>query len=151
MITNCLEVQENLSAWLDGELAPEVMTQVERHLEGCAGCRRELALFTALDQALGSLTAPVPAGLPEKVRARLRLPSRRRWQTLALAASLVLGIYLGGTVARDFYAQPLTQAQVQTGLSTEVASLEAFHDFPQGSMGMILASYQEDEGNGSCK
>ena len=72
MTNNCLEVQDNLSAWLDGELAPEVMIQVERHLEGCAGCRRELALLTALDQALGSLTAPVPAGLPEKVRARLR-------------------------------------------------------------------------------
>jgi anti-sigma factor RsiW len=147
MTNNCLEVQDNLSAWLDGELAPEVMVQVERHLEGCAGCRRELALLTALDQALGSLTAPVPAGLPEKVRARLARPSRRWWRHLALAASLVLGIYLGGTVARDFHSQP----QTPNGLSTEVASLEAFHDFPQGSMGMILASYQEDEGDGSCK
>ena len=149
MTINCLEVQDNLSAWLDGELAPEVMTLVERHLEGCAGCRRELALLTALDQALGSLTAPLPAGLPEQVRARLRRPSRRWWQPLALAASLVLGIYLGGTLTRDFYSQP--QPQASNGFSTEVASLEAFHDFPQGSMGMILASYQEDEGNGSHK
>jgi anti-sigma factor RsiW len=147
MTTNCLEVQDKLSAWLDGELAPGVMTQVERHLEGCAGCRRELALLTALDQALGSLTAPLPPGLPEKVRARLRQPSRRGWQSLALAASLVLGIYLGGTLARNFYSQP----QTPNGFSTEVASLEPFQDFPQGSMGMILASYQEDEGNGSCK
>ncbi len=147
MTANCLEVQDQLSAWLDGELAPGVMTQVERHLEGCADCRRELALLTALDQALGSLTAPVPAGLAEKVRDRLRRPSRRWWQPLALAASLVLGIYLGGTLARDFYSPP----QAPNGLSTEVASLEAFHDFPQGSMGMILASYQEDEGNGSGK
>jgi anti-sigma factor RsiW len=147
MTNNCLEVQDNLSAWLDGELAPEVMVQVERHLEGCAGCRRELALLTALDQALGSLTAPVPAGLPEKVRARLNRPSRRGWRHLALAASLVLGIYLGGTLARDFSSQP----QTTNGSGTDVASLEAFHDFPQGSMGMILASYQEDEDNGSCK
>jgi anti-sigma factor RsiW len=147
MTNNCLEVQDKLSAWLDAELAPEVMLQVERHLESCTDCRRELALLTALDQALGSLTVPVPAGLPEKVQARLAQPSRRWWQHLALAASLVLGIYLGGTLARDFYSQP----QSPSGLSTEVASLEAFHDFPQGSMGMILASYQEDEGNGSCK
>ena len=60
MTNNCLEVQDNLSAWLDGELAPEVMMQVERHLEGCAGCRRELALLTALDQALGSSDGPGP-------------------------------------------------------------------------------------------
>jgi len=147
MTSNCLEVQDNLSAWLDGELAPEVRTQVARHLEGCAGCRRELAQLEALDQVLGTLTAPVPDRLPEKVRARLIRPSRRWLQRLALAASLVLGIYLGGSLARNFYSQP----QAPNGFSTEVASLEAFHDFPQGSMGMILASYQEDEGNGSCK
>jgi anti-sigma factor RsiW len=147
MINICLEVQNNLSAWLDGELAPEVMSQVELHLEGCAGCRRELALLTALEQALGALPAPLPQGLPEKVRARLARPSRLWWRNLALAASLVVGIYLGGTLARDFYSQP----QAQNGLNTEVASLEAFHDFPQGSMGMILASYQDDESNGSSK
>ncbi len=157
MTTNCLEVQDNLSAWLDGELAPEVMTQVERHLQSCAGCRRELALLTALDQALGAMPAPLPQGLPEKVRSRLKRPGRPWWQNLALAASLVLGIYLGGTLARDFYIQPQAAsgsgAEVASleGSSTEVASLDAFHDFPQGSMGMILASYQEDEGNGTCK
>lgn len=147
MSINCLEVQDHLSGWLDGELAPEVMALVERHLEGCTDCRRELARLEALEQALGSLPAPLPAGLPEKVQARLRKPARRWWQSLALAASLVLGIYLGGTLARDFYPQP----QQASGFSTEVASLEAFHDFPQGSMGMILASYQDDEGNGNGK
>jgi anti-sigma factor (TIGR02949 family) len=146
MTNNCLEVQDQLSAWLDGELAPEVMTRLERHLEACADCRRELTRLKALEQALGGMTAPVPQDLPEKVRARLKRPARRWWQSLALAASLVLGIYLGGTLARDFY--PLSQ---ENGGSTEVASLEDFHDFPQGSMGLILASYQEDEGNGNGK
>jgi anti-sigma factor RsiW len=145
MDIRCLEVQDHLSTWLDGELAPEVMTQVERHLEGCAGCRRELARLEALEQALAGLSAPVPEGLPEKVLARLPQPRWRWWQNLALAASLALGIYLGGTLARNFYSPP----QPANGFSQEVASLEAFQDFPQGSMGMILASYQEDEGYGS--
>jgi anti-sigma factor RsiW len=149
MTINCLEVQENLSAWLDRELAPEVMAQVEHHLESCALCRREAARLEALEQALGALPMPLPQGLPEKVRARLVRPRWRWRQSLALAAALVVGIYLGGTLARDFYAQPQTQAQ--NSFNTEVASLEAFHDFPQGSMGMILASYQEDEGNGSSR
>jgi anti-sigma factor RsiW len=147
MDNHCLEVQDNLSAWLDGELAPEVMTQVERHLEGCAGCRRELAQLEALEQALAGLSAPVPEGLPEKVVARLPRPPWRWWQNLALAASLALGIYLGGTLARDFYSPP----QPPNGFSTEVANLEAFQDFPQGSIGMIVASYQGDEGYGSGK
>jgi anti-sigma factor RsiW len=143
---NCLEVRDSLSAWLDGELAPEVQALVDRHLESCAGCRRELAQLQALDQALGALETPAPAGLPERVRARLWRPPRRRWQSLALAASLVLGILLGGGLARDFYPVPQ-----ENGLSTEVASLEAFHDFPRGSLGLILASYQADEGSDNGK
>jgi anti-sigma factor RsiW len=145
MPMKCPEVQDHLSAWLDGELALEVAAGVARHLESCAGCRRELAQLEALEQALGSLPeAALPPGLPEKVRARLPRPPRRGWQSLALAASLVLGILLGGTMGRDFY--PLTQ---ETTVEPEVASLDAFYDFPQGSMGMVLASYQGDEVNGN--
>lgn len=147
MPAKCPEVQDRLSAWLDGELAPEVAAGVARHLESCAGCRRELAQLEALEQALGSLPeAALPPGLPEKVRARLPRPPRRGWQSLALAASLVLGILLGGTMGRDFY--PLT---LETGVEPEVASLDAFYDFPQGSMGMVLASYQGDEVKGNGK
>ena len=147
MTMNCLEVQDNLSAWLDGELAPEVGALVDRHLESCDACLRELAQLEALEQALAALPAPAtPPGLPEKVVARRQRPPRRWWQSVALAASLVLGIVLGGTLARDFYPVPQ-----ENGFGTEIASLEAFHDFPQGSMGMILASYQEDEGSGNGK
>jgi len=144
MSITCLEVQDRLSAWLDDELAPEERTRLARHLESCAGCRRELARLEALDQVLGSWSAPVPPGLPEKVRARLKPPARPWRQSLALAASLVLGIYLGGALVRDYYPQ-----QQENGGVMEVASLDAFQDFPQGSLGMILASYQGDEGNGN--
>jgi hypothetical protein len=103
-----------------------------------------MAYLTALDAALGDLKSPVPPYLVERVLARL--PRRRLswWQSLALAASLVLGIILGGAVARDFYPQPRENLA-----ATEVASLEAFHDFPQGSLGTVLASYQGEEGNGT--
>lgn len=146
MTMNCPKVRDHLSAWLDGELAPEVRSLLDRHLEACAGCRRELAQLEALEQALASLTAPAPPGLPEMVLARLQRPRRRGWQSLALAASLVLGILLGGAVARDFY--PSTP---ETGFSTEVATLEDLHDFPRGSLGMVFASYQADEVNGNGK
>jgi anti-sigma factor RsiW len=145
MPKHCLEVRDSLSAWLDGELAPEVRALVDRHLPGCADCRRELAQLEALEDVLGALPVKVPVGLPDKVLSRLRRPRRQWWQSLALAASLILGIFLGGALTRNFYPMP-----VDSTFTTEVASLEAFHDFPQGSMGRILASYQPDEelGNG---
>jgi len=70
---------------------------------------------------------------------------RSEWRQLAaLAACLVLGIALGGTMARSFYG---AAAPSETG--AEVASLEVFHDFPQGSLGAVVASYQPEEGNGN--
>ncbi len=145
MPVTCNEVRGQLSAWLDGELAGPAHAVLQEHLERCPACREEMRQLTTVETALGSLAAPVPADLAERVLARLE-PRRRRygWQYLAVAASLVLGIVLGGAVARDFY--PLSS---ESGLTSEVASLEVFHDFPQGSMGMILASYQPDDANGS--
>jgi len=38
----CSEIQENLSAYLDGELDPAGAAELESHLEGCESCRSEL-------------------------------------------------------------------------------------------------------------
>ena len=117
------------------------------HLEGCEECRRELARLKLLDAALDDLEVAVPAGLAERVLDRLH-PRRRRywWQSLALAASLLLGIVLGGSLARDFYPY---QDQAAVSGNSEVLALEEFNDFPQGSMGAVMVSYQTEENNGS--
>jgi len=136
-----------LSAWLDGELSEATGALLTAHLEGCAACRREWRQIKALDAALGNLAAPVPTGLAEKVAAQIRRPRRwSGWQATALAACLVLGIALGGTMARSFYG-----GAAPTEAGEEVASLEVFHDFPQGSLGTVMASYQSEEANGNLQ
>ena len=141
----CQAVQTQLSAWLDDELSEAAGAMLTAHLEGCEACRREWLQLQALDAALGNLAAPVPMGLAEKVAAQIRRPRRRSgWQVTALAACLVLGIALGGTMARTFYG-----GATPTEAGAEVASLEVFHDFPQGSLGAVVASYQPEEGNGN--
>jgi anti-sigma factor RsiW len=143
----CHEAQEHLSAWLDGELPEAIGAALTAHLERCETCRREWLQLRALDAALDNLAAPVPPGLAEKVAARVRRPHRRQgWQSAALAACLVLGIALGGSLARSFHV-----TAAATGNPTEVAGLEVFHDFPQGSLGTVVASYQPEEGNGNLK
>ncbi len=139
-------VRERLSAWLDGELTPEERREVAGHLEVCPECRRELDLLKGLDAALGSLEAPVPAGLPARVLERLQPRRRYGWQSLAMVASLVLGIVLGGALARDFY--PYSTAAAISNGNGEVLALEEFHDFPQGSLGAVMVSYQAEESNG---
>ena len=143
----CQAVQAQLSAWLDDELSEAAGAMLSAHLEGCEACRSEWRELRALDAALGHLVAQAPMRLAEKVAAKVRRPRRRSgWQSAALAACLILGIALGGTVARSFYG-----AATPNEAGAEVASLEVFHDFPQGSLGAVVASYQPEEGNGNLK
>jgi anti-sigma factor RsiW len=141
----CQKVQGQMSAWLDHELDEAAAAELTAHLQSCAACRREWHQLTALDTALGALAAPAPEDLAAKVAARLRRPRRwSGWQSAALAACLVLGIALGGATARSFYSPA---SSIETG--AEVASLEVFQDFPQGSLGAVVASYQPEEENGN--
>jgi anti-sigma factor RsiW len=141
----CQEAREHLSAWLDGELDEVSALILAAHVEGCATCRKEWLHLQAVEDALDTLMVPVPPGLADKVLARVGSRRRQKWlQSFALAACLVLGIALGGTMAQSFYN--LTGSN---GTESEVASLEVFHDFPQGSLGAVVASYQPDEGNGT--
>ncbi len=140
----CQEVRQQLSAWLDDELDAAAAAALMAHLDSCEACRREWRRLTALESALGHLVAPVPPGLAEKVLAQVRPPRRRQgWQAVALAACLVLGIALGGSMTRIFYA-PAASSHTEA----EVASLEVFQDYPQGSLATVVASYQPDDGNG---
>jgi len=144
MEPRCEQIREQLSAWLDDELEAQARRTVAAHLEVCAGCRRERALLTALDDALGRLEATAPPQVAEGVLARRARPRRRWWQSLALAASLMMGLTLGGALARDMYLL----YPAANGNGGEILALEDFHDFPQGSLGAVVVSYGE-EGNGS--
>jgi anti-sigma factor RsiW len=144
MEPRCDQIREQLSAWLDGELETQTWRAMAAHLETCAVCRRELALLTALDDALDRLPAPAAPQVGERVLAHLTRPRRRWWQNLALAASLMMGLTLGGAMARDmFLLYPATN-----GNGGEILALEDFNDFPQGSLGAVMVSYGDD-GNGS--
>jgi anti-sigma factor RsiW len=140
---DCRKAAELLSAYWDRELAGDLRREVEDHLQACASCRQELALLRRLDEALETMAVPPPTRTAERVLARL--PRRRAWwQSLALAASLVLGMILGGAMARNIYLLPQ-----ESGAGQETLALETFQDFPQGSWGNILASYQPEESNGT--
>ncbi len=93
---------------LAGELPARRRQAVERHLEGCEGCRRERMAYAALDQALGLLPmeSGVSASLERAVARRVRdeggdlSPARRApwWLGVpALAAAAVLALSVRGT------------------------------------------------------
>ena len=88
---------------LAGELSGRRSQRLTKHMDGCAGCRREWEAYTALDRVLGSL--PLEAALPPRLEqvtlrdARLAeaeaTKSGGRWLGVAipaLAATAVLAV-----------------------------------------------------------
>jgi len=95
---------------LADEPPPRTRRALERHLEGCEGCRRERMAYAALDRALGLLPmeAAVPGALEQAVARRVRTvdaaPAARRvpwWLGVpALAGAAVLALAVRGTGLR---------------------------------------------------
>ncbi len=141
---DCQGVQDLFSAYLDGELPADRQTAVARHLAGCAVCRREFQVWQQVWEALGGDPVTAPADLTEKVLARLPGRPRSWWQNLALAASLLVGIFLGGHLGQEVYQTTLA-IQTEAG-ETGWEGLAA--DSPH-SLAAILANYDLDNGNGS--
>jgi|UniRef100_A0A7C3SJE3 anti-sigma factor RsiW len=138
----CKKVQDNLSAYLDGEVPEPLSRELEAHLQTCAECQKELAWFRRLERALAALSAPAPPEIAEKIISRLQPPARPWWRSLSLAASLILGLTLGGVLAKNSYPYLLNLAN---GNGAEILALEdVFQDYPQDSWGRVIL-YTEEE------
>lgn len=106
MAEGCRAFEADLSAWIDGELAPERRAEVEAHLGACSRCTGRARELRGVDRALASLAAPaVAADLRARLERRLtsrqsadrvRPPLRRRRFFVALpaAAAAALALYL---------------------------------------------------------
>jgi putative zinc finger protein len=128
----CLEVRELLPELAVDTIAPEDRTEVERHLQWCAGCRKEASdLGQAAAILAFSLTpATVPQGLGERVVDRVRratgssgTPRRARTVAAAIVAAMVAVASLGwGAVMAgraDRFADRAEQAQRERAQAIE--------------------------------
>jgi anti-sigma factor RsiW len=128
------DVEAQVDAYLDGELAAIDAVELETHLAGCASCGRfrddRLALRTAIAAQIPRFQAPEP--LRGRVRAALRqasAPSRARrpapplaW--LALAASVVVVAVGSWRLAVEHTASEILTDEV---LASHVRSLMPGH------------------------
>jgi hypothetical protein len=129
----CLEVRERLTEYALGLLTKVDASEVERHLEWCAGCRKESAELEegAARMALAVPMAQPPGSLETRVVDRLRVASgrmipggRRRVRVLVastLAAALLAVGAMGWAVAERRHAD-----SVQAKLSAKQIQLNAF-------------------------
>jgi anti-sigma factor (TIGR02949 family) len=98
---DCAEAKEQFSSLLDGELAPEDRTALERHLAGCSDCLRELDGLKKVEGLFRELPRhEAPAGFEARVRdavrpkvfrfARARAQRMSLWPMLSAAAAFVM-------------------------------------------------------------
>jgi anti-sigma factor (TIGR02949 family) len=107
---DCRLVQKHLSAFVDAELEPTPMLEVEEHLVSCEACASTHDFMQALKREVRTRCAPGPAplALRERVQAALAdvqpVPATRErgqvWMTLAAIAASVL-LVLGSVVGTD--------------------------------------------------
>jgi anti-sigma-K factor RskA len=102
--------EELLGPYLLGELSVEEERELERHLEGCSGCRGELARARQTHDLLrGLATGGPPPELKDRVLARAggEIPARPRggWRLWVPAAALLVIAFLGAgllwTITQD--------------------------------------------------
>jgi putative zinc finger protein len=121
---NCVAVRDQLPELAVGVLSPREQVSLERHLEWCAGCRKEAAELgqAAATFAFALAPGPLPAGLEDRVvadvgRAVARPRTGRRTRTAIAAvlaaaiavASLGWGAVMAGRAQR--FAERAAQAE----------------------------------------
>ena len=67
--TNCEELLGSLSAYIDGDLGPELCLELEKHLAGCDNCR---VVLNTTKRTIDLVHTPIEKlDVPEDVRERL--------------------------------------------------------------------------------
>ncbi len=66
------QFQDDLSAYLDNELAPAEHQRIEAHLHTCNACSEMLATFQENRQRIKTLEHPAPASIHDAVMAQIR-------------------------------------------------------------------------------
>lgn len=115
--------REDLTALLDGALAPARRAEVEAHLAGCAACRAERDALAGALAALGALPPPpapspwfgarLEARLAEAAPARVGVLARLlawRWRLAVPAAGLAAAAAVALLVVRHQRAEELALA-----------------------------------------
>jgi anti-sigma factor RsiW len=133
---SCDDAHMLLDAYVDGELDLVRGIEIEKHMEGCQPCARAVENLRALGSAMrsGGLYYQPPASLGPRLEKALRRagrsearPKRFGWQLIALAASLLLAVYLVARLSPGIPHDASSNLVAQETLDSHLRSLMPGH------------------------
>ena len=99
----CQQIQERLSAYLEGSLPPAEKALIEQHLKPCQRCQEALAdLRKTIEVVQGLPEVEPPAWLTQRVMARVRseaAPRKTIWERLFYPIPVKLPLEAAGVIA----------------------------------------------------
>ena len=97
----CDTCQEQMSLWIDDQLTPNEIQEIEAHAATCPSCRASLDTLRRLDRLLASapMVSPLP-GFSDRFQAKLvtRRRRRRTWAGLLTLSLATLALSLGAAL-----------------------------------------------------
>lgn len=146
----CREFRKMVSRRIDGAIENAECSELDRHLDSCARCRRFAELLLsglAIHRSATDVDPPrsrVPS-IMAAVEARTGTGRMRGWLRFAVpaaaAAAAVLGVWIGGLI-RESYAPKSVESRA------DVLELKYLDEFPPGSLSDILMASNDGEANG---
>lgn len=132
---------EQVTGYVDGELAPAARAELEAHLAECAGCREQADYERGLRARLKALPSPEPRrGLEMEIRRSLKRARPSRFRVLVPVAAAFAAVLLWGAGLPRVVAWELSRDHDHC-FSRKALPAEVWGGEPQ-----VIASWLEKQG-----
>ena len=125
------QFQEELSAYLDGELEPTTRDRIETHLHSCDECSEMLAAFRQNRDRIKALEHPAPSSIENAVMAKIRQQAAQVDKEESARAGWISDIKRWMPDLGRWFFRPVTAGA--TGILTLALILGALYFYPTGS------------------
>ncbi len=128
-MSQCDQVLDSFTAYMDGELSEDKKRQIEAHLQVCISCRARFESLQTMCTALHKLPRPKPspgfdAALRYRIRREMAAP-RSRFSITPLAERLRVPAYAFAALLLVFLGAQLQKAAMNKELRQAIALNEA--------------------------
>ena len=122
---NHQKIKELISSYNDGELNQEQKKKVEKHLEDCPECRKELEEMRKFEEVMSQMELKKPPGEVWKrywASVYNRLERRIGWILLSIGAMIIL--FFGGyKMVEGIIADPSTTLLLKVGILSALGGI----------------------------